>query len=276
MKFNRFLILTALIISHLSYSQEFQVPESVTFDPLTNRYFVSNYGDGNIVQIDSIGKKTYFKEGLSKPLGMIIYENSLYVVDNPKTIKGFDIRDGKLTFELHINEALFLNDITSDDSGFLYVTDSNAKAVFKINIASQTYSLLVRTKSDNPNGIVYDKSNHRLLVCYFREKAPIDGISLEDSTISTIVLTEFDNLDGLTLDELGNCYVSSWGSGSFATGFEKQGTIYKYDNLFINEPAIVSTGYYGPADIYFNIEKNELAIPLFLEDSVKFLCNRGD
>lgn len=146
MEFNRFLILAVMIFSHLSYSQEFQVPESVAFDPLTNRYFVSNYGGGNIVQIDSIGEKKYFKEGLSKPLGMIIYENTLYVVDNPKTIKGFDIRDGNLIFELQINEALFLNDITSDNSGFLYVTDSNAKAVFKINIASQTYSLAGENK----------------------------------------------------------------------------------------------------------------------------------
>lgn len=276
MKYSIFLILAVLIITHLSYSQEFQVPESVAFDPLTNRYFISNYGGGSIVQIDSIGEKTYFKEGLSKPLGMIICENTLYVVENPKSIKGFDMKDGNLIFELQIKEALFLNDITSDDSGFLYVTDSNAKAVFKIDIAYQTYSLLMKTKLDNPNGIVYDKYNNRLLVCYFKEKAPIDEINLEDSTISTVVLTGFDNLDGLTLDESGNCYVSSWGSGSFATGFEKQGTIYKYDNLFINEPAIVSTGYRGPADIYFNVEKNELAIPLFLENSIKFLSNRGD
>jgi sugar lactone lactonase YvrE len=276
MKFNAFLLLTALAVVNFSYSQEFREPESAAFDPRTNRYFVSNYGDGSIIQIDSTGEKTYFKKGLSKLLGMIIEGNTLYVVQNPKTIRGFDITDGSPTLEVEIKEALFLNDITSDGSGSLYVTDSRANAVFTVNITSQTYSLLVKTRSTDPNGIVYDKSRNRLLVCYFREKAPIDQISLKDSTISTAVQTGFTNLDGLTLDELGNCYVSAWGPGSFAAGFKAEGTIYRYDNLFTEEPAVVSTGYLGPADIYFNVWKHELVIPLLLDNSVKFLRLKKD
>jgi hypothetical protein len=87
MKYNTFLLLAALLVCNLSYAQEFQVPESVAFDPFTNRYFVSNYGDGNIVQIDSVGEKSFFKTGLSKLLGMIICENTLYVIENPQTIR---------------------------------------------------------------------------------------------------------------------------------------------------------------------------------------------
>jgi len=274
-KFKLFLLLVTLIIPNLSYSQEFKMPESAVFDPLTKRYFISNFGDGNIIQIDSTGEKTYFKKGLSKLLGMLIYENTLYVVDNPKTIRGFNITDGSPKLTIEINEALFLNDITVDDSGFLYVTGSNTATVFKINIASQTYSLFVKTP-DGPNGIIYDKSKNRLLVCYFKEKAPIDEINLEDSTISTLVSTEFTNLDGLTYDKEGNCYVSVWGPGSFETGYKKQGTIYKYDSLFKKEPEIASSGHYGPADIYFNIWKDELVIPSLLADSVEFLPLKHD
>jgi len=270
MRFNKFILLATLIFSNLSYSQEFKMPESAVFDPLANRYFISNFGDGSIIQIDSLGEKTYFKKGLSKVLGMLIYENTLYVVDNPKTIRGFDITDGSIKLEIQINEALFLNDIASDDSNFLYVTGSNTATVFKINIDSKSYSPLIKTKG-GPNGITYDKLNNRLLVCYFVEKATIDEISLEDSTISTLVRTEFTNLDGLTLDKGGNCYVSAWGPGSFETGFKKQGTIYKYDNSFKKEPTIVSTGHYGPADIYFNIWKNELVVPSLLADTLEFL-----
>ena len=265
------IVLAILIVTKSLYTQEYQVPESATFDPLTNRYFISNYGNGNIIQVDSLGEKTYFKEGLPKSLGMIIHQTTLYVVTNLKTIKGFDISDASQTFELQIDEALFLNDITCDESGFLYVTDSNAKAVFKINVLSKTYSLLVRTESDNPNGIVYDKFNNRLVLCYFMENAPIDKIGLEDSICSTIITTEFDNLDGIAVDESGDFYISSWGSGSFVSGFEKRGSIYKYDNMFSKEPTLVSTGHYGPADIYFNLHKKELAIPLFLENRVEFI-----
>jgi DNA-binding beta-propeller fold protein YncE len=276
MNFTKCLLLLILTVSGFLYAQEFNVPESVAFDQLKNRYFISNYGDGNIILIDSAGEKTCFKKELSKSLGMIIHQNILYVVENPNTIKGFDISNGSPVLDLHINEALFLNDITCDDSGHLYITDSNAKAVFKINIIPKTYSLFVKTELDNPNGIVYDKLNNRLVVCYFRENAPLDAISLEDSTISTIKFTGFDNLDGLTQDESGNFYVSSWGSGNFSSGFKKEGTIYKYDNLFTKEPVIVSTGHLGPADIYFNIQKNELAIPLFLENNVIFLPLKQD
>ncbi len=270
MKLKSSLPLAVLIsCSHLQ-AQEFRTPESAAYDSATKRYFISNYGDGNIIQIDSVGAKSYFKQGLSKSLGMVIDQNRLYVIANLQMIRGFDLADGSPTLEVKINEALFLNDVTCDHSGSLYVTDSNANAVFKINIAAQTYSLLVRTKLDNPNGIIYDKLNNRLVVCYFREKAPIDEISLKDSTLTTLVVTGFDNLDGLTLDEFGNFYVSSWGPGSFATGFTKSGTIYKYDHQFKNKPIVVSTGHHGPADIFFNIEKDVLVIPQFLDNEVKF------
>lgn len=268
MNFKLFVLLTTLIFAHQSYSRKFKMPESATYDPLTKRYFISNFGDGSIIRIDSTGEKTYFKKGLSKPLGILIHKNTLYVVDNPKIVRGFDITDGSPKLEIQIKEASFLNDITCDDSGFLYVTGSNTATVFKIDIASKTYSPLMKTQG-GPNGIIYDKLNNRLLICYFVEKASIDEINLEDSTISRIITTEFTNLDGITLDRDGNCYISEWGQGSFESGYKKEGTIYKYDNSFTKEPTIVSTGHHGPADIYFNKYKNELVIPLLLADSVE-------
>ena len=142
---------------------------------------------------------------------------------------------------------------------------------YKISLNSKIYSLFVKTELDNPNGIIYDKWNDRLVLCYFREESQIDQVNLGDSVLSTIVRPGLNNLDGISLDASGNFYISSWGSGSFKEGFNKTGTIYKCDNSFINEPIIFSTGHQGPADIYFNIKKNELAIPLFLENKVKFI-----
>jgi DNA-binding beta-propeller fold protein YncE len=265
-----FFLLITLLMPNFSYSQEFNMPESAVFDSVTKRYFVSNFGDGSIIQIDSTGKRTYFKKGLSKVLGILIYENILYVVDNPKSVKGFDITDGSSKLEIEIKEASFLNDITVDNSGSLYVTGSNTATVYKIDIASKTYSPFMKTKG-GPNGIVYDKSKNRLLVCYFVEKAMIDEISLEDPTISTLIRTDFINLDGITLDEEGNCYISEWKEGSFQEGYPKNGTIYKYHSSFEKGPEIISTGHHGPADIYFNKYQNELVIPSLLSNSVEFL-----
>jgi sugar lactone lactonase YvrE len=271
LKFSIILILFANITIYCSsHSQKFNMPESAVFDPLAKRYFVSNFGDGSIVQIDSTGKKTYFKKSLSKPLGILMYKNILYVVDNPKAVRGFDITDGSTKLEIEIKEASFINDIASDGSGFLYVTGSTTATIYKIDIDSQSYSPFIKTKG-GPNGITYDKSNNRLLVCYFSEKATIDEISLEDSTISTLIRTEFTNLDGITLDEEGYCYISEWGPGSFESGYTKQGKIYKYDNSFKKEPELISNIHHGPADIYFNKYKNELVIPSLLADTVEFI-----
>ncbi|MBN1695591.1 SMP-30/gluconolactonase/LRE family protein [candidate division WOR-3 bacterium] len=246
------------------------MPESAAYDSLTKRYFISNFGDGSIIEIDSTGGKTYFRKGLSKPLGILIYENILYVVDNPKSVKGFDITDGNIKLDTEIKEAQFINDITSDDSGFLYVTGSSTGIIFRIDIASKTYSPFMKTHG-GPNGITYDKSKNRLLMCYFMEKAPIDEINLEDSTISRIITTEFTNLDGIVLDLDGNVYISEWGPGSFETGYTKEGKIYKYDNSFKKGPELISSIHHGPADIYFNKYKNELVIPSLLSDTLEFI-----
>lgn len=275
MKINLFFLLTILMVPNLSYSQEFKMPESAVYDPLAKRYFVSNFGDGSIIEIDSTGGKKYFKKELSKALGILIYENTLYVVDNPKSVKGFDITDGSIKLDIEIKEALFLNDITCDDSGFLYVTGSSTGIIFKIDITSKTYSPFMKTHG-GPNGITYDKSKNRLLICYFMEKAPIDEINLKDSTLSRIITTEFTNLDGIVLDCNGNFYISEWGPGSFESGYTKEGKIYKYDNSFTKEPEIVSSIHHGPADIYFNKYKNELVIPSLLADTVEFITLKGD
>ncbi|WP_075186191.1 SMP-30/gluconolactonase/LRE family protein [Teredinibacter haidensis] len=262
-----FFIMT-LLVSNVINAQAFQTPESAAFDSSSNRYFISNYGDGNIIQLDSAGNKSYFKTGLSKSLGMIIKDDILYVVSNPKMVKGFRLSDASQVFEIEISEGLFLNDITSDDSGFLYVTDSRLKAVFKIDLSKKTYSLFVKTELDNPNGIIFDKANNRLVMCYFEEDSPIDQITLKDAVRTEIIKPGFDNLDGIAIDELGNFYISSWGAGSFSTGFKKEGTIYKFDNQFSVKPKAVSTGHHGPADIFYSLEKSELIIPLFMENDI--------
>lgn len=271
MKFGTLLPAVIFIIVSLVYSQEYQTPESVVFDGATNSYFVSNYDGGNIIRIDSAGNSSYFKKGLTKLTGTVIYDNTLYVVENSKNVLGFDLAEDSIKFKYVIKEAKFLNDITHDNSGSLYITDIGLNKVYKIDLNSGSYSQLAETKSIAPNGIVYDKFNNRLLVCYFNENSDIDAISLEDTSITTVVSTGFGNLDGITIDAEANVYVSAFGTGNFEEGFEKDGKVYKYDSSFKNEPLVVLDNQNGPADIYFNTTKNELAVPLFLENKVFFL-----
>jgi sugar lactone lactonase YvrE len=246
-------------------------PESAVFHSETNTYYLSNFSGRNIIKIDSSGAKSVFKDGLSKPCGIVLCDSLLYVVDNPRRVLGFNLTKGEIILNIYLYEAIFLNDITSDDNGYLYVTDTRKNAIFKIDRINKSYNLFIETLMKSPNGIVYDKLDKRLLVCYFREKSTIDEIDIEEPAIRTLISTGFDNLDGITLDEKGNCYVSSFGPGNFQTGFKYQGTIYMYDKYFREKPEIISSNLFGPADIYYNSYKSELLIPLFLSHRIEFL-----
>ncbi len=269
-----FVILLIFNLFTLCISQEFIAPESAAYDPIHKRYFISNFGDGNIIELDSCGNKHYFKKGLSKSLGIIIQNDVLYVISNFKKVTGFSLTDSSENFDITINEAMFLNDITSDNDGNLYVTDSNAKKVFKLKTNLKTYSTFWESNLPGPNGILYNKYTKSIIICNFTENALIQSIDIQDSTISVLDSTDFNNLDGLSMDADGNIYVSYWDSGSFNTGFMHSGAVYKYDNAFKNNPQLVVDNLHGPADIFFNTCNNELVIPLLLENKVKFISTR--
>ena len=252
-------------------AQEFINPESAVYNPIQKRYLISNFGNGKILEIDSLGKIKYFKQGLAKSLGMIIHDDVLYVISNSKRVTGFSFTATSSSHEITIADAIFLNDITSDMSGNLYVTDSNAKKIYKLSNNLKKYSIIWDTDLEGPNGILYNKYNHNLIVCNFTKNALIQSINLKDSTISVLDSTEFNNLDGLTIDENGNIYVSYWDSGSFKTGYTHNGSVYKYDNAFKNSPQLVICNLYGPADIFFNHYRDELVIPLLLGNDIKYV-----
>jgi len=235
-------------------------PESVVFDSLYNRYFVSNKGNGNIIQINSLGAQSFFTDYSTSIRGITIVGNTLFTAGDGG-IAGFDINTADTVFTLTINGAQFLNDITSDGLGYLYVSDTNRGRIYKINISNQSYTNFVTSGISSPNGLYYNQENNRLILCSFRGNSPIQAINLSDSSVSTIVTTTLSNLDGLTEDNDGNFYVSSWGSNS----------VYKFDKNFVNPPELVSSGHGGPADIFFNKQSNVLAVPNFTANTIDFI-----
>jgi len=261
-------LLCCLSILH---SQEYNQPESAVYDPAGKRYFISNFGDGNIIELDSSGEKNYFKTGLSNSLGMIISNDILYVVSERKNVYGFSLINGDEVFRITIAEAAFLNDITCDNRNNLYVSGSNTGAIYKITPADSSYSVYWNKDLDGPNGILFNEHTNSIVVCNFVENALIQSISLDDSVIVTLDSTGIDNLDGLAMDETGNIYVSCWRAGSFQTGFPREGAVYKYDNSLNIGPELIINNLYGPADIFYNPYKRELAIPLLLDNQLKFI-----
>jgi len=235
-------------------------PESVVFDGLNNRYLVSNNKDGNIVQIGPDGTESYFNTELLWARGTQIVRNNLFVVCNLGVV-GFDLKTAKKVMTVSITEAVRLNDITADLSGNLYVTDMRAGKIFKIKTSDGTYSVLVESGLSRPNGILFDQKNNRLLLCLFKKASPIQAVNLEDGSVATIATTNLAKLDGLTQDNEGNFYVSSWGTHS----------VYRFDETFSKPPEVFSSGHKGPADIFYNKKTDTLAVPNFKANTVEFI-----
>lgn len=111
-----------------------RVPESVLLDSKNNVLYVSSIdgtpenkdGNGFISQVTLDGKVKNLKwaTGLDAPKGMGLFNNNLYVSDISRLVT-IDVATGKVTNSLEIEGAKFLNDITIDKTGNVYISDSN-------------------------------------------------------------------------------------------------------------------------------------------------------
>jgi hypothetical protein len=111
-----------------------RVPESVLLDSKNNLLYVSSIdgtpenkdGNGFISQVTLDGKIKNLKwaTGLDAPKGMGLFKQNLYVADVSQLVT-IDISSGKVTNKLEIEGAKFLNDVTVDKTGNVYVSDSN-------------------------------------------------------------------------------------------------------------------------------------------------------
>ncbi len=253
------LILLVLFLASGVQAQFFNGPESVTYDALNSRYLISNVLDGSIVQIGAAGDTTYFDTSLTRTLGMIIVDNILYVADI-NGIATYDLTTDQKGATITIAGMYELNDLTADTSGYLYITDVGAGKIFRVRISDHSDTTIV-SGITKPNGILFDAQNNRVLFCQFIANAPIKEIDLDDFSVTTVLSTSFANFDGLAIDGNGYIYVSCWGTNS----------VYRYDNEFSLPVELVSSGHSGPADIFYNLVDNILAVPNYYSNHVDFI-----
>jgi len=133
-----------------------RVPESVLYDAENKVLYTSNIGGapdgkngkGSIGKVGLDGKiiKVDWVTGLNGPKGLGRFKNTLYAADVDE-VTAIDIKEGKIINHYPVPAAQFLNDITVDAKGVVYVSDSKTGKIHKVDNGS------VSTYAENVNGV---------------------------------------------------------------------------------------------------------------------------
>lgn len=247
------------------FSQNYSGPESVEGDTLTGNYYVGNTGSDKILRRLPDGTLEEFAAGISNgPYGLEIVDSVLYAC-NGGEVRGFSLTDGSQVFSVQTGGS-FLNGITHDTDGFLYTTDFSGKRIYKIDIVGESSEVFVASTGSTPNGIIFDAANDRLVFVSWGGAAKIHAVALFDASLSTLVTTNFSNIDGVAMDNDGNFFVASWGADA----------VHKFEPTFTDAPELVASNLDRPADIFYNLKTDTLAIPNSGNNTVTFVGFESD
>jgi len=118
-----------------------KIPESVLVDDKENCLWVSNIdgasngkdGKGSISKISKTGAPINLDwvTGLNAPKGMAKYKQELYVADLTELVV-IDIKKGVIKNKIKVEGSVFLNDVTVNKNGAVFVSDSRTGKVHRI------------------------------------------------------------------------------------------------------------------------------------------------
>ena len=258
-----FLILLFTLIATPSKAHEslnlisgFSSPESVVQDAKGDIYVseigeFNKDGDGKITRISIDGKLSTFASGMDDPKGLTFIGKSLYVTDKNRVLKvesngKWMVFGSTMAFP---QTPIFLNDITSDEAGNLYVSDSGnlsaGGAIFKIT-QDKKITLILNENTPEilaPNGLLVVKND-------LFEVDFASGIlyKINLKTKSILKFAEgFGGGDGL-IKSGDSFFVSDW----------KNGKIFKLQR---NKVTLFKEGFKAAADIALSYDKRSIITP---------------
>ena len=233
--------------------------ESVIYDNKNAILYVSNIngapdgkdGNGFISKVGLDGKITELKwaTNMDAPKGLGIFNNTLYVSDINR-IHEIDIATGKIAKTNVIDSAKFLNDVTVDETGKVYISDSGNGNIYLLENGEVSIWLNV---PPGVNGLLAEGSNLEIVSFSSGVFSRIDA----DKKIS-VLSDSIDNGDGIEAVGDGGYLVSSWNGMVHYVGSDLKNSL-----LIDTRKDSVSA-----ADIEYIAGKKLLLVPTFFKDKV--------
>ena len=239
----------------------FKTPESVLWDAKNKVIYVSNLnlnprikdGNGSIGKINSKGEiiNAHWVTGLSSPKGMTLIDNLLWVADVDELVC-ININSGKIIKKIVVPNAKMLNDVTSDNKGVIYFSDTDGNAVYRLK--NDSITLITNQGLSAPNGLLYDSG--KLLLA---SAGSTDFSEINMTTgVKTLITKGINKGDGIAKINKNEYIVSDWFGELFYIGPDgSRHSLIKTSDQKINT-----------ADIDYVASEKLLVVPTFFHNRI--------
>jgi hypothetical protein len=235
-----------------------KVPESVLVDDKENCLWVSNIdgaangkdGKGSISKLSKTGTPINLDwvTGLNAPKGMAKYKQELYVADLTELVV-IDIKKGIIKNKIKVEGSVFLNDVTVNKNGAVFVSDTRTGKVHRYENNMVTIEV---ENLQGPNGLL--SIDDQLLIL---DRGSLLSLT-PGGTISKIMDGMDPSTDGIEKVAPNQYIVSCWnGIVYFVEAGAQKITLFDTRSEKINS-----------ADIGYDAKNKIIYVPTFLKNSV--------
>lgn len=238
--------------------KDLPTPESVFYSGSNNVLYVSlidgdgsaKDGKGGVALLNpdgSIKDKEWVTE-LDAPKGLALYKDLLYVADITKMVV-IDIITGNVINEIEVPGSTFLNDVTVDDNGVVYVSDTRENKIYTL-------------RNDQPQ-------------LFLDNTTAVNGLKFVDGFLYALVGPELWKIDAQKNHtviakgfELGGDGLEPVGNGDFLVTCWG-GLVYYVKANGEFEKLLDVRGKMNTADLGYDAKTKKVYIPTFNNNSVK-------
>ena len=249
-------------------TEDLRVPESVLYLQQSGQnntealLFVSEIdgqgsaadGVGGVAVLNTDGSVRHkdWLRGLNAPKGLAAFAGKLYIADLTELVI-VDIASAKVLQKIPAPDSVFLNDVTVDTKGLVYISDTRKNRIYKLE-QGQMFSWLDNVEAANGLKVVDGK----LYIAAGDKLLSID-LADQNKTISQIAIGFAERADGLEPIGNGDFLVSCWAGLLYKVSADGEIRL-----LLDTRDAKLNT-----ADIGWNPSTQTLYVPTFLGNSVQ-------
>ncbi len=237
-------------------------PEAVVYDPQREVVYVSNYdvyrraaGGQFITRLDADGSvdELHWVSGLAMPTGMALHGDILYVVERQALVE-VDAASGEILERRPIPGAAFPNDVSVDEAGVVYVSDTAGSAIHRLKDGEFSVWLTGGDVSA-PNALLVHDG--KLLIGNGGDSC-LKSADLATGEIETVARFREGNIDGIVVRDDGDYLVSHWEGRVYRV--TKNGEVEKLLDTSVGGGKVADFGYVSGKDV--------LIAPTFFGDRV--------